>query len=157
MRIATARTAAPNALPPPTPSEAAFERALAALDREPETVDAFVDRLFASATHYASDRFASVGESTSFHSKVVGVSFDGRQDVLGGVPDGASLDLIREPENPNDPNAIAVRYGELQLGYIRAAIARHLAPQFDGGARYRAKVASLTGGGERHRGANILI
>jgi single-stranded-DNA-specific exonuclease len=50
-----------------------------------------------------------------------------------------------------------VRYGALPLGYLKKGIAAHLAPAIDGGARYRARVASLTGGGEKHRGVNIFV
>ena len=70
---------------------------------------------------------------------------------------GVGLELIREPQNPYDPNAIAVRYGALPLGYLKKGIAAHLAPLVDAGARYRARIASLTGGGEQHRGVNIFV
>lgn len=48
-------------------------------------------------------------------------------------------------------------YGALQVGFIAAAMAAHLAPVMDAGARYRAHVASLTGGGEKNRGVNIFV
>ena len=65
--------------------------------------------------------------------------------------------MVREANNPHDANAIAVRYGALPLGYIAAGMAAHLAPAIDSGVRYRARVASLTGGGEKHRGVNIFV
>jgi hypothetical protein len=61
------------------------------------------------------------------------------------------------PSNPHDSNAIAVRFGTLQLGYLRREIARRLAPNIDGGDRYSASVGSVTGGGERHIGVNIHV
>lgn len=67
------------------------------------------------------------------------------------------LKLERQPDNPHDANAIAVHYGGLQLGFVKKGIAAHLAPAIDAGARYCARVASLTGGGEKHRGVNILV
>jgi single-stranded-DNA-specific exonuclease len=69
--------------------------------------------------------------------------------------DGDPLELRRQPANPHDPNAIAVFRGALQLGYLRREIARHLAPKLDGGERYRARVASVTGGGSKAVGVNI--
>lgn len=169
-------------LPPPTPSEAAFERALADLACHPErserggasevegpapphrnTLHAFVEDAFARRDEFARDRFASIGESSFFHTKVVGVSFEGRQDTIAGLREGAVLQLVREPEHEKDPNALAIFYGGLHLGYVRAAIAKHLAPLIDAGARYRAKVENLTGGPSKgpgqakHRGVNILI
>lgn len=88
---------------------------------------------------------------------MVGVSFEGRQDTIAGLPAQAELELQRQPENAKDPNAIAVRYGALQIGFLSRGIAAHLAPAIDGGARYRARIASLTGGGERHRGVNLFV
>lgn len=104
-----------------------------------------------------------MGDAQEFNTKVVGVSFEGRQDVVAGLRVGAELTLVRQPENPYDPNAIAIFCGNLQLGYLRKEIARHLAPQIDAGARYAAKISTLTGGSTdeggatRHRGVNVVI
>lgn len=87
----------------------------------------------------------------------MGVSFEGRQDTIAGLPAGAELTLQRQPENAKDPNAIAVRYGGLQIGFLSRGIAAHLAPAIDAGASYRARIASLTGGGDRHRGVNVFV
>jgi single-stranded-DNA-specific exonuclease len=85
------------------------------------------------------------------------VSFEGRQNLVAGLAPGDPLDLVREPENPHDPNALAVRYGRLHLGYLRREIAQRLAPVVDAGERYRVSVGSITGGGERHVGVNIRV
>ena len=86
------------------------------------------------------------------------MSFEGRQDVIAGLQAGAVLSLTRQPENEHDSNAVAVTYGNLQLGFLNKRLAAHLAPLMDGGVRYRARIASLTGGhSERHRGVNILL
>ena len=162
------RKAPRAALPPPTPSEAAFERAFAALDDSapsPATTavppanesDAFVERVFAAGDSYLRDPYSTIGDATIFNSKLVGVSFEGRQDVISGLRVGSELELERQPDNPYDANAIAVRYGNLQVGFIRREIAAHLGPRIDAGARYRARIASLTGGGEKHRGVNIVV
>jgi single-stranded-DNA-specific exonuclease len=153
------------ARPRPTASEAAFERAFAALeasetapDRAPASArDAFVERVFEAGPSYLRDPYSTIGDAAVFNSKLVGVSFDGRQDVIAGLDVGSALELERQPANDKDPNAIAVRYGNLQVGYIRRQIAAHLAPLIDAGARYRARILSLTGGGERHRGVNIVV
>ncbi len=69
------------------------------------------------------------------------------------------LELRRESQNPHDRNAIAVHYGNLQLGFFNKRLAAHIAPLIDGGACYRARIASLTGGPQysKHRGVNILV
>jgi single-stranded-DNA-specific exonuclease len=112
---------------------------------------------------YLHDRYSTAGDWTRFHTKIAGVSFEGRQDVIAGLRADATLELRREPDNPHDTNAIAVHYGNLQLGFFNKQLAAHIAPLIDAGARYRARVASLTGGtrdggGEtKHRGVNILV
>jgi single-stranded-DNA-specific exonuclease len=161
----TARTKSKRALPPPTASEAAFERAFAAfvgdesvtLSSSKGDAAAFVDRIFAKADEYAKDRYATIGGASQFHTKLVGVSFEGRQDTIAGLRVGTDLTLQRQPGNQFDANALAVHYGALQLGFVRKEIAKHLAPLIDSGARYRARIESLTGGGDRNRGVNIYM
>jgi single-stranded-DNA-specific exonuclease len=160
-------------LPPPTASEAAFERLLATFDAPApnEAVTAaggpslqaigdtdFVRALFERKDVFLErDRFASIGESDDFFTKIVGVSFEGRQNVVAGLAEGDPLELVRDRENDYDPNAIAVRFGKLQLGFLRREIARRLAPNIDAGDRYGATVGSVTGGGERNVGVNIRV
>jgi single-stranded-DNA-specific exonuclease len=159
----TARTKSKRALPSPTASEAAFERAFAAFVDAPgealptNEVGTFVERVFAKAGEYAKDRYATIGGASQFHTKLVGVSFEGRQDTIAGLRVGTDLTLQRQPDNQFDVNALAVYYGALQLGFVRKEIAKHLAPLIDSGARYRARIESLTGGGERNRGVNIYM
>ncbi len=150
-----------------TPSEAAFERELVALrdlvarrsSAAPgDSVSAFVTRQFSKVAEYRQrDPYATIGDARTFHTKVVGVSFEGRQDVLAGLREGAALTLERQPGNPHDANAIAVRYGALQIGFIRAPIAKRIAPHIDAGALYRARIETLTGGSGKHRGVNIFV
>jgi single-stranded-DNA-specific exonuclease len=160
-----------RALPPPTASEAAFERLLAhfddddvedVLDTERDVAQddgtRFLTELFAKKGEYLTrDRFASIGDADDFFTKVVGVSFEGRQNSVAGLVPGHHLEFERQPENAFDPNAIAVRFGALQLGFLRREIARRLAPNIDGGDAYLATVASVTGGGDRNVGVNIHV
>ncbi len=126
-------------------------------DHPPEP-NAFLDRLYACSDEYLEqDRFASIGDAAEFFTKVVGVTFEGRQDVIGGLVPGSPLELRREPDNPHDPNAVAVFFGALRIGFLRKEIARRLAPKFDAGERYRAEIGSLTGGGTRSLGVNLFV
>jgi len=69
---------------------------------------------------------------------VVGVTFknrDGssRQEAIKGLQEGEAILLRREPDNPHDPNAIAVdtRDGD-QIGYLpRHGFADEYAPRLD--------------------------
>ena len=160
-RTPKSRTSKP--LPPPTKSEAAFELALANLGAAP------VVESVASAASFVADAFerreaflerepfAGIGDAHSFYTKIVGVSFEGRQNSIAGLQEGYALDLVRQPDNPKDSNAIAVCYGAMQLGFLRAQIAKHVAPIVDAGVPYRARIASLTGVGDLHRGVNIYV
>ncbi|HEY0380878.1 MAG TPA: DEAD/DEAH box helicase, partial [Candidatus Elarobacter sp.] len=157
-------------LPPPTPSEAAFERLLAefgtprpsgpssAAQAAPPEARAFLDELYANASEYLErDPYATIGDASGFNTKVVGVSFEGRQDVVAGVREGAALELRRHGDNAYDSNAIGVWYGALQLGFLKRPIAARIAPNIDAGERYTAAVTAVTGGGARSTGINIYV
>jgi single-stranded-DNA-specific exonuclease len=123
--------------------------------------DAFVERVFAKSDEYLHDTYATIADAARFHTKLAGVSFEGRQDVIAGLHAGAPLELRRQADNPHDANAIAVHYGQLQLGFFNKRLAAHIAPLMDAGARYGARVASLSGGAStgqfKHRGVNVVI
>jgi len=169
----TKRRTAAERLPPPTASEAAFEALLARFDggapprpaveappTEAPSPDArtFLDELYAKRQAYLDrDRYAAIGDSYGFNTKIAGVTFEGRQDLVAGLRAGEALALVREPYNPHDRNAIAVRYGTLGIGYLNRDLARKLAPIFDAGERYTAEVRHVTGGGTRSVGVNIWV
>ncbi len=119
---------------------------------------AILDDLFARRDELLSrEPFARIGEADEFNTKIVGVTFEGRQDVIAGLAAGDRVELRRMPENPFDPNAIAVCYGDLQLGFLRREIALRIAPKIDAGERYTATVTDVTGGGDKHVGTNIRV
>ena len=130
-------------------------------DRRDEEREASVaDELFSRAEQILSrDAYASIAEATSFVTKVVGVTFEGRQAVVSGLSVGEELAVVRDPNNPVDANAIALRtLSGAQVGFLRRQIAAHLAPNLDGGMRYLAHVSAVTGGDEgRSYGANIEV
>jgi single-stranded-DNA-specific exonuclease len=154
---------AARGLPPPTASEAAFEALLARFDETdggaaPAAANDFIAGLFARRDEFlARDRFGSIGESDDFYTKVVGVSFERRQSIVGSLAANEPLQLVRDPANAHDVNAIEVRYGALQVGFIRREIAKHIAPNIDAGDRYSAVVSEVTGGGDKHIGVNIRV
>ncbi len=117
-----------------------------------------VDRLFARAQDYLLNGALGIEEAGAFYTKVVGVSFEGRQDLVRALAPGEVLRLTREPENPHDPHAIKVTTeGGAQVGYLSARLAARIAPSVDVGARYSATVSQITGGGDRHLGVNIYV
>lgn len=101
---------------------------------------------------------AFVKVTRGYSVNVAGVTFcndDGsdRQAIISRCKPGEQLMLIREPDNKFDSGAIkVVRKKGLQLGYIPASMTRDgdpsgLAHQIDAVAKYRCRIANITGGG----------
>lgn len=121
--------------------------------------DPLIERLFEQADEIISDEdYKNIGDADWFYTKVAGVTFEGRQDVLAELAAEEPAALVREPDNAHDPNAIRVvdRVGR-QIGFLAAPLAKHLAPVMDGGVEYEASVTEVTGGDEKHLGVNILV
>ena len=57
---------------------------------------------------------------------------------------GDHLDLIREPDNRHDRNAIRVEWRGQQLGYVPRASNRSIAAALDAGDRLSARVSSVS-------------
>ncbi len=72
-------------------------------------------------------------------TRVVGVTYEGRQDVLKEINEMVDhLIARREPDNPYDPNAIAIYVikhngTERSIGYINRGLAQQLSPHIDAG------------------------
>jgi len=71
---------------------------------------------------------------------LAGVTFRDAQENIRrfGCKEIGSFALVREPENPYDPNAIRVEVAGFFLGYIRKEIAKTLAPLKDAGREFLA-------------------
>lgn len=104
------------------------------------------------------------GLSRRLHTKVVGVTFEGRQKVLGRLlhyhPDQVIIHLNRDPHNPYDPCAIAVvaeviNKGSAPLGYLNSQLAATLAPYMDDGGQLIVYDFDITGGEAKNFGCNI--
>ncbi|MDR7535310.1 MAG: single-stranded-DNA-specific exonuclease RecJ [Armatimonadota bacterium] len=145
---------------PPAVQLVAVDMATPGVDLEAVTADAVqvLDRLFARASDYLDGERRPLEQAEAFHTKVVGVTYAGRQAAVQTVRPGERLRLVREPRNPSDPYAVQVRRLDgTPLGFLRARLAAHLAPAMDAGARYAATAVAVTGGGERAWGLNILV
>jgi single-stranded-DNA-specific exonuclease len=117
-----------------------------------------VDRLYSRAADYLAEETDGLERAEAFYTKVVGVTFDGRQQVVAALRPTDVLRLRREPHNPHDPHAVQVLTASgIPVGYLSARVASRIAPSLDAGTRYRATVAQVTGGGERTYGLNIHL
>lgn len=120
--------------------------------------DPWLENLFQNAHKLIrGEKYKNIGDSECFYTKVVGVTFENRQQSLAEVVEGSEVELVREPDNPHDPNAIKVKDGKgLDLGYLNARLAKQLAPLIDQGIVYSG-VITPTGGEEKNRGLNLEI
>ena len=119
-----------------------------------------VEDLFAHADEIlAREEYAGIADAPSFHTKLAGVTFEGRQGVLSGLSVGTPLRVERQPHNAFDPNAIALfdPRGE-QVGFFNRRLAAALGPSLDAGVAYDVEVTDITGGeGDKALGVNVLV
>lgn len=69
-----------------------------------------------------------------------------RQKVLLGCEPGDPVELLREPDNKFDANAILVLWGNEDIGYLPRDDAALVAPHIDAGRPHRAQVHRINGG-----------
>lgn len=95
------------------------------------------------------------GTLKRLHTKIVGVTFDGRQKALSHLlhysPKQILIHLVREPDNAYDSNAIKVvaevfLKGKASIGYINSQLAAALAPFMDTGRQLIVYDFEITGG-----------
>lgn len=98
-------------------------------------------------------------DTKKIYSKVVGVSFSDRQDVIKTLKPEDPLFLSREKDNKFDVNAIKVETAtQIHIGYLKKELAAELSPNIDSGKfTYVAKVKEVTGIDKQTRGCNIII
>jgi HIRAN domain len=67
------------------------------------------------------------------------------------------VDLVRDPGNPDDCNAISVRVAGAHIGWVPAPIAAKFAPQLDRGERWRATVGEVVVTPQRDDQPGVII
>jgi len=112
----------------------------------PQRSESIAEALFSDADRCL-DRgdYAGITDAESFHTKVAGVSFEGRQETIAALQPPCDLELVREPGNAYDASAIAVMCAGRQIGYLNARLAARLAPAMDAGVLYAATLEEVTG------------
>ena len=113
---------------------------------------------------------------TSYHSKLVGVTFEGRQSIIDELVGDEQLRFRREPENQYDENAVAVdvllpaiyvgddEATEIErqerwepIGYIARDKNNELAEALTSGREASITITEVTGGGDKAYGVNVYI
>ncbi len=108
---------------------------------------------YEAKTSVAGVTFSNSGDNTENRQDII------RSLVSGGLLDkGQSLDLVPEPDNPKDPNAIRVIGPDgRQIGNIPKEIAVILSSRIRNGENYHAVVLKVKGGNGFNYGVDIHI
>ena len=77
----------------------------------------------------------------------------GGAQVLHDLKPGDRLELVREAQNPHDPNAVRVEWRGVTLGYVPRRDNSAVARQMDRGTALEARLASL----RQHRNRSVRI
>ncbi len=104
----------------------------------------------------------SIVKKFATYTKVVGVTKNNDegqpiQTILPTLDECDSLTFVREPNNPYDSNAIKVICEYQHIGYIKADLAKNLAPLMDSGRKLTGYICEITGGNGYTYGCNIHI
>ena len=82
-------------------------------------------------------------------AKVVGVTFDNRQEVLNSMTENTKVRLVRDRSNPHDFFAIEVRAciedEWCMAGFIPKTISKNMAVELDKGTELSTSVLKVTG------------
>lgn len=102
-----------------------------------------------------------MSKTFKYNSKLVGVTFEGRQAVISTLKGGEKLRTRREPENEYDKNAVAVdvyiNKEWLPIGYIAKDKNQEIAKSMDAGEKVKIILSNITGGDGKSFGINIEL
>lgn len=130
--------------PIPEPPKAKLIRPTPQLSQS-ATADSGIDYWYQS---YATATDNQSANRKPIETKVVGVTYEGRQSIVALLSVGEEVQLVREPDNPYDKNAIkVVRKTGQCFGFISKVLASGFAPKFDDyGKPVEAVIISVTKG-----------
>lgn len=100
--------------------------------------------LLFTALHSATDAAEPGARIVIQNSPLAGGRYYDANAVWDEIRTGDRLDLVREPDNPHDANAIRIEWRGRKLGYIPRRENEHLARQMDHGAAPEARVMGRT-------------
>lgn len=76
-------------------------------------------------------------------SPLAGSQFHALETLRPQLKPGDALDLVREPDNPHDPQAVRVEWRGHKLGYVPRKENRAVATALDRGERLHARISRL--------------
>lgn len=120
-----------------------------------------MDNIDQAEIHYLEEKDEREKNLVTYKSKIVGVTFEGRQDVIKVLEGSEPLRVRREQDNQYDANAVAVdvMFGEewAPIGYIAKDKNQHIANLLDANKDVNIAIASITGGGSKSYGVNVTV
>lgn len=129
-------------------------KVIAALERIIDVID-FVDDIYRVSSMHDQKNTSSMIEKTHstnlksiMETKLAGVSYGNRQEVIGQMSIKDKIHLLREAGNVYDRNAVAVcltKTGK-HIGYLPRQIAADLAPRLDKGEIFPVEIKSISDG-----------
>jgi hypothetical protein len=96
------------------------------------------------ALHSPTDAAEPVARIVIQNSPLAGARYYDANSVWAEMRAGDALELVREPDNPHDANAIRIEWRGRKIGYVPRRENEHLARQMDHGARPQATVTGRT-------------
>lgn len=91
------------------------------------------------------------------YTKIVGVSFYDRQQIINSLKINQMLELKRDYNNKYDKNAIGVYDKNKLVGWISKQLSEKLAPEIDNGLCWEAIIKQITGNDKDMKGVNIEL
>lgn len=106
----------------------------------------FFQRLFGGLGVAVAGRVVAAGSRSVLiqESPLAGFQFHSGNAAWSSMTVGASLDLVREPNNSHDTNAVAVYFREEKLGYVPRGENGAVAQMLDRGEKLAATISRLT-------------
>lgn len=106
----------------------------------------FFQRLFGSLGAAVASPVVVAGNRTVLiqESPVAGFQFHSGDTVWASLAVGEPLELVREPSNSHDPDAVAVYFQENKLGYVPRGENRAVAQMLDRGEKLAATISRLS-------------
>jgi len=95
------------------------------------------------------------------YTKILGISFEGRQRNIPDLKVGMTGFLEREPDNKFDSNAVkfmmTINGVDKHLGYLAKMHAVDFAEAMDRGLEYSYTIRDITGTDAQNKGVNVSI
>jgi hypothetical protein len=88
---------------------------------------------------------------------IAGFQYHDGLEVIEVLEPGMELAVVREPDNPHDPRAVALHLGVLHLGYAPRRRNRTIATLLDQGAPLRARITLVDVGADPWNAVEVAV